>query len=83
MTNHEKAQKQFSTTLDLASRIALVMAAHMTYGNVNRKILMAMYGVTQVQAGSLMRDFIHAYAKNIEWIAGHSHYIYSDKKIER
>ena len=83
MTDHEKALNQFNVTLDLASRIALVMAAHMAYGNVNRKTLMLMYGVTQIQAGALMRDFIHAHAKNIEWIAHHSHYEYTDKTTKR
>jgi len=83
MKNHEKNQKQFSVKLDLSSRIALVMAAHLTKGNVNRKTLMDMYGVTQIQAGSLMRDFIHAHANNIEWIAQHSHYEYAEKKANR
>jgi len=83
MNNHAKSQKQFSVTLDLASRISLVMAAHMTHGNVNRKTLMNMYGITQIQAGSLMRDFIHAHAKDLEWIAQHSHYEYSVNKIKR
>lgn len=83
MNNHAKSQKQFSVSLDLESRIALVIAAHMTHGNVNRKTLMNMYGITQIQAGALMRDFIHAHAKDIEWIAQHSHYEYSRKKTKR
>jgi len=79
MTNRVKTQKKFSVSLDLASRIALVMTAHTTHGNVNRKTLMNMYGITQIQAGSLMRDFIHAHAKDLEWVAHHSHYEYSKK----
>jgi len=81
MTSHEKNLKQFNTNLDLASRIALVVEAQTIHGHVNRKVLMNFYGVTQIQAGSLMRDFIHEHAQNIEWNAQHSHYEKSDSAI--
>jgi hypothetical protein len=80
MTHQAKIKKDFSHSLDLQSRIALVMDAHTAHGHVNRKKLMTMYGITQIQAGSLMRDFIHAHANDLEWNAHHSHYVYAAKK---
>jgi hypothetical protein len=80
MTHQAKVKHEFSQSLDLQGRIALVMAAHSAHGHVSRKRLMSMYGITQIQAGSLMRDFIHAYANDLEWNAHHSHYEYAAKK---
>jgi hypothetical protein len=74
MKSHQKFHLRFDTTLDLAKRIALVLAAYDELGYVNRKSLMTIYSITQLQAGSLMRDFIHAHARNIEWNTDKSHY---------
>lgn len=74
MKSHQKLHLRFDTTLDLPKRIALVLAVYDELGYVNRKSLMAAYGITQLQAGALMRDFIHAYASNIEWNKDKSHY---------
>ena len=52
--------------IDLPDRISLVMQAYEKDGHVNRKTLMAMYGLSQIEAGVLMRDFIHAHAINLE-----------------
>jgi hypothetical protein len=35
---------------------------------------MKMYGISQIEAGLLMRDFIHQNAVDLEWHALHSHY---------
>lgn len=43
-------------------------------GYVSRQALIELYGFTQQQAGTLMRDFIHAHAKDLEWNMTHSHY---------
>jgi hypothetical protein len=74
MKSHQKIQLRFDTTQDLPKRIALVLAAYHELGYINRKSLMTIYGITQLQAGALMRDFIHAHAKNIVWNTKNSHY---------
>jgi hypothetical protein len=74
MKSHPKLQLRFDTLRDPTKRIALVLAAYHELGYINRKSLMTIYGITQLQAGALMRDFIHAHAKNIEWNTENSHY---------
>lgn len=69
--------------IDLPDRIALVMQAYEKDGHVNRKTLMAMYGLSQIEAGVLMRDFIHAHAINLEWHPTHSHYKLSEKSEKK
>ena len=78
MKSSQKLHLRFDTSLDLPKRIALVLAAYDELGYVNRKSLMSIYGVTQLQAGALMRDFIHANARNIEWNKDRSHYNITD-----
>jgi hypothetical protein len=77
MNNHINTLKKFSIHLKLADRVELVMAAHLIHGHVNRQTLMDLYGVNQVQAGSLIRDFIETHSVHIEWLPEHKHYIYS------
>ena len=67
-------RERFGATLNLEKRIELVMSLQRSLGHVNRKQLIEAYGVTQIQAGSLMRDFIHAHAKHLKWNATHAHY---------
>lgn len=55
-------------------RISLVMKAYEKDGHVSRKTLMTMYGISQLQAGTLMRDFIHKNAVDLEFHAHYSHY---------
>jgi hypothetical protein len=74
MKRHSPLHARFDPTLDLEKRIELVMSLQRSLGHVNRKKLIEAYGVTQIQAGSLMRDFIHAHAKHLEWDAAHAHY---------
>lgn len=64
----------FDHSLELPARIELVAAAYKELGFINRKSLMTFYNITQQQAGVLMRDFIHANARNIEWEMTHAHY---------
>lgn len=80
MNDRIKTSQKFSIHLDRAGRIGLVMAAHLMHGHVNRKTLMAIYGITQIQAGALIRDFIETHPSNIEWVAKHAHYTYSEKR---
>jgi hypothetical protein len=74
MKSHQKLHLHFNTTLSLPDRIALVHSAYKELGYINRKSLVAMYGITQLQAGALMRDFIHAHARNIQWDKNNSQY---------
>jgi len=74
MKSFSPAHDRFDPTMDLEHRIALVMSLLKSLGYVNRKTLITTYGVTQLQAGSLMRDFIHAHAKHLEWDMTHAHY---------
>lgn len=74
MKKHSPLHARFDPTLDLEKRIELVMSLQKSLGHVNRKNLIEAYGVTQFQAGSLMRDFIHAHAKHLEWDAAHAHF---------
>jgi hypothetical protein len=79
MQNHKYSPLAFNSNLDLTSRVALVTAAYQEKGHINRQILVDMYAVTQVQAGSLMRDFIEAHAQKIAWFPGETHYKLNDK----
>lgn len=74
MKSHQKINLHFDPTLDLPERITLVLKAYNELGYINRKSLMTIYGITQLQAGALMRDFIHAHARNIEWNKENSYY---------
>jgi hypothetical protein len=74
MKSHTQAHSDFDHTLDLNQRIALVMDVQNKIGHVSRQVLIEMYGITKQQAGALMRDFIHAHAKDLEWNIKHSHY---------
>lgn len=64
--------------LDLTQRIDLVMSTYKKLGYINRKALAANYGISQQEAGSLMRDFIHLHAKSIQWNMEHGYYIMID-----
>jgi len=59
---------------DLEKRIELVMSVHRQLGYVTRKKLIEIYGLSQLQAGSWMRDFIRVYAKNLKWNMKQAHY---------
>jgi hypothetical protein len=66
-------------SLNLEDRIALVNSVYRKLGFVNRKSLMQAYDLSQIEAGSLMRDFIHAHAKNLEWDLQKGHYKIKDQ----
>lgn len=55
-------------------RISLVMKAYEMDGHVSRKTLMKLYGISQLDAGVLMRDFIHQNARDLKWHPTQSHY---------
>lgn len=74
MKSHKPADVRFDPALDLPKRIELVMAAYKKQGYVSRKTLIDAYGITQLQAGSLMRDFLHEHASKTQWNKTHSHY---------
>ena len=74
MKSHSPTHERFDPSMNLEHRIALVMSLQKSLGHVSRKTLITAYGVTQLQAGSLMRDFIHAHAKHLEWDVTHAHY---------
>lgn len=69
LSDHKNSRKN-----DFPEQISWVMRAYEKDGYVNRKTLMEMYGLTQIQAGALMRDFIHANAVNLEWHPADAHY---------
>ena len=74
MKSHKPSHARFEPSLDLSKRIELVMLAYQKKGYVSRKTLIEAYGITQVQAGALMRDFLHAHASKTQWDMTHSHY---------
>ncbi len=74
MKSDSSTRTCFEHSLELTARIELVIAAHKKLGFINRKLLMEFYNITQQQAGGLMRDFIHANARNIEWDIAGAHY---------
>ena len=74
MRSHIQAQHHLDKAEDLNQRIELVMNVQKKLGHVSRQALVDMYGFSQQQAGTLMRDFIHAHAKDLEWNMTHSHY---------
>jgi DNA-nicking Smr family endonuclease len=74
MRSHIQAQQHLDEPEDLNQRIELVMDVQKKLGYVSRQALIEIYGYTQQQAGTLMRDFIHAHAKDLEWNMTHSHY---------
>ena len=69
-----KIQENYGPTLDLPKRIALVASAYKALGYINRRALMNMYGISALQAGALMRDFIHANASKLQWDKNQKHY---------
>lgn len=77
MSNHVRTLKKFNIHMNITDRIELVMVAQLTHGHINRKILMQEYGITQIQAGALIRDFIKAHSVHIEWSPELKHYTYS------
>ena len=83
MKKNKNSTPTHNKKIDLPDRISLVMQAYEKDGHVNRKTLMAMYGLSQIQAGGLMRDFIHAHAINLEWHPTHSHYKLSVKSEKK
>jgi hypothetical protein len=78
MKSHQPTLTCFDTPLDISKRIDLVMSTYKKLGYINRKALVVNYGISQQQAGSLMRDFIHLHAKRIQWDMKHAHYILTD-----
>ena len=78
MKSHQLTVPCLDTSSDLAKRIDLVMSTYKKLGYINRKALVVNYGISQQQAGSLMRDFIHLHAKRIQWDMKHAHYILTD-----
>lgn len=72
--------KRMFSELDRNERIKFATDAHTNFGNISRKKLMDIYGITQIQAGLMMRDYIHEYATKIEWVEEHSHYKFTIKK---
>lgn len=74
MKKNSPLRARFHTTLDLEKRIELVISLQRSLGHVSRKALIEEYGLTQLEAGSLMRDFLHAHAKNLEWDMTNTHY---------
>jgi hypothetical protein len=79
MTKSKSSNQKSNPDIDLSERISLVMKAYDIDGHVSRKSLMNTYGLSQIQAGALMRDFIHAHAISLEWHPSDSHYKISEK----
>jgi len=75
MKKYISTSVSFNLPKDLSERLNLVMSVYKKLGHINRKNLAAAYGITQIDAGSLMRDFIEAHATKMEWDAEHGYYI--------
>lgn len=78
MKSHKPSLDRFDPSMDLEQRIALVLSLQKSLGHVNRKSLITAFGITQLQAGSLMRDFIQAHAKQLKWDMKHAHYTFEN-----
>jgi hypothetical protein len=78
MKSHQPTVTCLDKSLDLSERIDLVMLTYKKLGYINRRALVVNYGISQQQAGSLMRDFIHLHAKRIQWDMKHAHYTLTD-----
>jgi hypothetical protein len=74
MESQKNRTQKFDPSLDMSDRLLLVMSTHDTFGYVNRQILVETYGITQAQAGALIRDFLHANASRVKWDATHAKY---------
>lgn len=78
MKSHQPTFTSLEIPLDLDKRIDLVMSTYKKLGYINRKALIKNYRISQQQAGTLMREFIHLHAKRIQWDMKHAHYILTD-----
>ena len=74
MKKGKSSTQKITKEMTLHERISLVMQVNDRNGHVSRKALMTTYGLSQIQAGALMRDFIHAHANDLEWHPTDSHY---------
>ncbi len=76
MNSHTTHRRMpFTPPTDLAKRLELAMNVYNELGFINRQSLIDAYQISQAQAGSLMRDFIHAHAKNLKWDTSHQRYL--------
>lgn len=78
MKSQQPAVMCLDKSLGLSERVDVVMLTYKKLGYINRKALVADYGISQQQAGSLMRDFIHLHAKRIQWDIKHDYYTLTD-----
>jgi hypothetical protein len=80
MKSKKIMRQPLDATSDLSSRMALVMSVHDSHGYVNRKVLIETYGITQIQAGSMIRDFLHTNASRVKWDVEHAKYWLDERK---
>ena len=52
---------------DMSKRIEMVIAAFIGKGHLNRNILASYYGLTQLQASTLLRDFLQHRINDVRW----------------
>ena len=54
---------------DFSKRMEMVVAACIGTGFVNRHVLAQFYGLSQLEASSLLRDFLHHRIRDVRWDA--------------
>jgi hypothetical protein len=60
---------------DSAKRVAMVIAACIETGYINRVVLANYYGLTQLQASILLREFLQAHAQDVRREPKHNGYL--------
>jgi hypothetical protein len=65
----EKTTKNhhFHLPTDPSKRIEMVVAAFIGNGHLNRNVLANYYGLTQLQASTLLRDFLQHRINDVRW----------------
>ena len=65
----EKSSKPHHPHLpkDLSKRMEMVIAAFIGKGHLNRNVLAEYYGLSQLQASTLLRDFLHHRVNEVRW----------------
>lgn len=66
---------QHSVPADLSKRIEMVVAACIGKGHVNRHVLAEYFGLSQLEASSLLRDFLQHRIHDVRWDAKNNSYV--------
>lgn len=65
--NHNQRNRQIPS--ELSKRIEMVIAACIHCGHVNRQVIADYYNIHQLEASTLLRDFIQHRVHDVRWDA--------------